>query len=87
MIIIYNFHNIIHTVSGQYVSLERGQTHSLQGVPGLGSQESREVTFQKGRKLIEEVAICLNLLVLCFKLVLKFLLFIETIFWPVFPYL
>ena len=41
--------------SGQFVSAERGQTHGLQGVPGLTSQESREVTFQKGRKLIEEV--------------------------------
>ncbi|PAV84451.1 hypothetical protein WR25_09287 [Diploscapter pachys] len=45
-----------HLLVGQFVSAERGQTHSLQGVPGLTSQESREVTFQKGRKLIEEIA-------------------------------
>ncbi|CAI4230112.1 unnamed protein product [Auanema sp. JU1783] len=45
-----------HTLVGQFVSMDRSTTHTLQGVPGLTSQESREVTFQKGRKLIEEIA-------------------------------
>lgn len=29
---------------------------AIQGVPGLATQESREVTFAKGKKLIEEVS-------------------------------
>lgn len=44
-----------HTLVGQFVSMER-QSHTLQGVPGLVSQESRELTYQKGRRLIEEIA-------------------------------
>lgn len=44
-----------HTLVGQFISAER-QSHTLQGVPGLVSQESRELTFQKGKRLIEEVS-------------------------------
>uniref|UniRef100_A0A7E4V1A2 B-related factor 1 n=1 Tax=Panagrellus redivivus TaxID=6233 RepID=A0A7E4V1A2_PANRE len=44
-----------HDIVGQYVSRDRQQT-GLVGVPGLSRTESREVTYQKGRKLIQEVA-------------------------------
>ncbi|CAJ0604711.1 unnamed protein product [Cylicocyclus nassatus] len=43
-----------HTLVGQFVSAERAQSQARSG--GLVSQESREVTFAKGRKLIEEIA-------------------------------
>ncbi|CAD6199082.1 unnamed protein product [Caenorhabditis auriculariae] len=42
-----------HTLVGQFVSAERA---AAQNVHGLGSQESREMTYQKGRKVIEEIA-------------------------------
>ncbi|MFH4976621.1 hypothetical protein AB6A40_003330 [Gnathostoma spinigerum] len=45
-----------HSLVGQFVSRDRAQPSSLSGVPGLSHQESREVTYQKGRKLIEEIA-------------------------------
>lgn len=44
-----------HTLVGQTISMDRAHV-AIQGVPGLASQESREVTYAKGRKLIEEVA-------------------------------
>ncbi|KAK6738697.1 hypothetical protein RB195_020671 [Necator americanus] len=43
-----------HTLVGQFVSIERAQSQARAG--GVVSQESREVTFAKGRKLIEEIA-------------------------------
>ncbi|EYC38561.1 hypothetical protein Y032_0710g1732 [Ancylostoma ceylanicum] len=43
-----------HTLVGQFVSIERAQSQAR--AVGLVSQESREVTFAKGRKLIEEIA-------------------------------
>ncbi|WKX95643.1 hypothetical protein Q1695_012252 [Nippostrongylus brasiliensis] len=45
-----------HTLVGQFVSIERGQAQARAGANGIVSQESREVTFAKGRKLIEEIA-------------------------------
>ncbi|KAK5967498.1 hypothetical protein GCK32_004904 [Trichostrongylus colubriformis] len=45
-----------HTLVGQFVSLERGQAQARAASHGLVSQESREVTFARGRKLIEEIA-------------------------------
>ncbi|VDO48119.1 unnamed protein product [Haemonchus placei] len=45
-----------HTLVGQFVSLERGQAQARAASNGLVSQESREVTFARGRKLIEEIA-------------------------------
>ncbi|KAK6034081.1 transcription factor TFIIB repeat-containing domain protein [Cooperia oncophora] len=45
-----------HTLVGQFVSLERGQAQARAAAHGLVSQESREVTFARGRKLIEEIA-------------------------------
>ncbi|GMT14519.1 hypothetical protein PFISCL1PPCAC_5816, partial [Pristionchus fissidentatus] len=44
-----------HTLVGQTISMDRAHI-AVQGVPGLASQESREVTYAKGKKLIEEVA-------------------------------
>nr|CDQ07742.1 Bm12077 [Brugia malayi] len=44
-----------HSLVGQFISKERGQPTNLSGVPGLSHQESREITYYKGRKLIEEV--------------------------------
>uniref|UniRef100_A0A915AFU1 B-related factor 1 n=1 Tax=Parascaris univalens TaxID=6257 RepID=A0A915AFU1_PARUN len=44
------------TLVGQFVSRDRAQRHTLSGVPGLMHQESREVTYMKGKKLIEGVA-------------------------------
>ncbi|GMS84149.1 hypothetical protein PENTCL1PPCAC_6324 [Pristionchus entomophagus] len=44
-----------HTLVGQTISMDRAHV-AIQGVPGLASQESREVTYAKGKKLIEEVA-------------------------------
>uniref|UniRef100_A0A2K6VQN9 B-related factor 1 n=2 Tax=Onchocercidae TaxID=6296 RepID=A0A2K6VQN9_ONCVO len=45
-----------HSLVGQFISKERGQPTNLSGVPGLSHQESREITYYKGRKLIEEIA-------------------------------
>uniref|UniRef100_A0AAF5PVZ1 B-related factor 1 n=1 Tax=Wuchereria bancrofti TaxID=6293 RepID=A0AAF5PVZ1_WUCBA len=45
-----------HSLVGQFISKERGQLTNLSGVPGLSHQESREITYYKGRKLIEEIA-------------------------------
>ncbi|KAI1720198.1 transcription factor TFIIB repeat domain-containing protein [Ditylenchus destructor] len=45
-----------HEIVGQFVSRDRGQPNSLMGVPGLARSESREVTFYKGKKLIQEIA-------------------------------
>uniref|UniRef100_A0A0K0DCQ4 B-related factor 1 n=1 Tax=Angiostrongylus cantonensis TaxID=6313 RepID=A0A0K0DCQ4_ANGCA len=45
-----------HTLVGQFVPVERAQSHACVSGNGLVSQESREVTFAKGRKLIEEIA-------------------------------
>ncbi|KJH42020.1 transcription factor TFIIB repeat-containing domain protein [Dictyocaulus viviparus] len=45
-----------HTLVGQFVSIERAQSQSCVNSHGLVSQESREVTFARGRKLIEEIA-------------------------------
>ncbi|GMR36372.1 hypothetical protein PMAYCL1PPCAC_06567, partial [Pristionchus mayeri] len=44
-----------HTLVGQTISMDRAHV-GIQGVPGLASQESREVTYAKGKRLIEEVA-------------------------------
>ncbi|TMS34812.1 hypothetical protein L596_002329 [Steinernema carpocapsae] len=41
---------------GQFVAQDRPQPNTLQGVRGLVSQESREVTYFKGKKKILEVA-------------------------------
>ncbi|PIO74282.1 TFIIB zinc-binding protein [Teladorsagia circumcincta] len=46
-----------HTLVGQFVSLERGQAQARAATHGLVSQESREVTFARGRKLIEEAGV------------------------------
>uniref|UniRef100_A0A0N4ZPB6 B-related factor 1 n=1 Tax=Parastrongyloides trichosuri TaxID=131310 RepID=A0A0N4ZPB6_PARTI len=46
----------ISSLVGQFVSRDRAQPNSLSGIPGLGGQESREQTYLKGRKLIEEIA-------------------------------
>ncbi|KHN85330.1 Transcription factor IIIB 90 kDa subunit [Toxocara canis] len=43
-------------VGRQFVSRDRAQPNNLSGVPGLLHQESREVTYMKGRKLIESIA-------------------------------
>ena len=40
---------------GQFISHDRAQQNGLVGVPGLNRTESREVTYQRGRKLIQEV--------------------------------
>jgi transcription factor IIIB subunit 2 len=45
-----------HEVVGQFVSRDRAQTNTLMGVPGLARTESREVTYYKGKKLIQEIA-------------------------------
>uniref|UniRef100_A0A915PZ37 B-related factor 1 n=1 Tax=Setaria digitata TaxID=48799 RepID=A0A915PZ37_9BILA len=45
-----------HSLVGQFISKERGQPTNLSGVPGLAHQESREITYYKGKKLIEEIA-------------------------------
>uniref|UniRef100_A0A0N5ALQ2 B-related factor 1 n=1 Tax=Syphacia muris TaxID=451379 RepID=A0A0N5ALQ2_9BILA len=45
-----------HSLVGQFISKDRGQSCNLPGVSGLVHQESREVTHAKGRKLIEEIA-------------------------------
>ncbi|KAM3722158.1 Transcription factor IIIBsubunit [Dirofilaria immitis] len=45
-----------HSLVGQFISKERGQPTNLSGVPGLSHQESREITYYKGKKLIEEIA-------------------------------
>lgn len=51
-------HVVVTSVfSGQFVSHDRAQRHTLSGVPGLMHQESREVTYMKGKKLIEGVII------------------------------
>uniref|UniRef100_A0A0R3RHB3 B-related factor 1 n=1 Tax=Elaeophora elaphi TaxID=1147741 RepID=A0A0R3RHB3_9BILA len=50
-----------HSLVGQFISKERGQPTNLPGVPGLSHQESREITYYKGRKLIEEVLLLIGL--------------------------
>uniref|UniRef100_A0AC34FLZ1 TFIIB-type domain-containing protein n=1 Tax=Panagrolaimus sp. ES5 TaxID=591445 RepID=A0AC34FLZ1_9BILA len=45
-----------HDVIGQFISHDRAQQTGLVGVPGLNRTESREVTHQRGRKLIQEIA-------------------------------
>ncbi|CAD5210377.1 unnamed protein product [Bursaphelenchus okinawaensis] len=44
-----------HEVIGQFVSAERSGG-GINGVPGAPKSESREVTFYKGKKLIQEIA-------------------------------
>ncbi|VDM96118.1 unnamed protein product [Thelazia callipaeda] len=43
-----------HSLVGQFISKERGR--SFRGVPGLGLQDSRDITHYRGRKLIEQIA-------------------------------
>ncbi|KAK0395108.1 hypothetical protein QR680_001121 [Steinernema hermaphroditum] len=41
---------------GQFVSQDRPQPITLQGIKGLVTQDSREVTYYKGKKLLLEIA-------------------------------
>uniref|UniRef100_A0A0K0EF87 B-related factor 1 n=1 Tax=Strongyloides stercoralis TaxID=6248 RepID=A0A0K0EF87_STRER len=46
----------ISSLVGQFVSRDRAQPNSLSGIPGLGAQESREQTYLRGKKIIDEIA-------------------------------
>ncbi|CEF62856.1 Transcription factor IIIB 90 kDa subunit [Strongyloides ratti] len=46
----------ISSLVGQFVSRDRAQPNSLSGIPGLGGQESREQTYLRGKKIIDEIA-------------------------------
>ncbi|KAL3098432.1 hypothetical protein niasHS_003785 [Heterodera schachtii] len=45
-----------HEVVGQFVSRDRAQPTTINGISGLSRGESREATFQKGRKRIQEIS-------------------------------
>uniref|UniRef100_A0A183CG80 B-related factor 1 n=1 Tax=Globodera pallida TaxID=36090 RepID=A0A183CG80_GLOPA len=45
-----------HEVVGQFVSRDRAQPTTIGGISGLSRGESREATFQKGRKRIQEIS-------------------------------
>uniref|UniRef100_A0AC35UCL4 B-related factor 1 n=1 Tax=Rhabditophanes sp. KR3021 TaxID=114890 RepID=A0AC35UCL4_9BILA len=46
----------VSSMVGQFVSRDRAQPNSLSGIHGIGNQESREQTYLRGKKLIEEIA-------------------------------
>ncbi|KAK0408094.1 hypothetical protein QR680_003769 [Steinernema hermaphroditum] len=41
---------------GQFVSVDRPQPTTLQGIKGLVTQDSREITYYKGKKIMLEIA-------------------------------
>uniref|UniRef100_A0A914WTK0 B-related factor 1 n=1 Tax=Plectus sambesii TaxID=2011161 RepID=A0A914WTK0_9BILA len=61
-----------HALIGQFVSSDGAQPSSLAGVRGLGAQESREVTLQKGKRVIQEVASQLRINQHCMDTALNF---------------
>src|SRR5690349_14586840 len=68
----FQFYCLIETISGQFVSSDGAQPSSLVGVRGLGAQESREVTLQKGKRVIQEIASQLRINQHCMDTALNF---------------